>query len=68
MSKTYQWLRDGSAIHGATGTAYTETSADKKTGLSVRVTASLSAAAPGRGQQNLRSRLLRWVSRSSARP
>ncbi|WP_126688196.1 hypothetical protein [Nocardioides ferulae] len=36
----YQWLRDGEAIAGATGTTYVATAEDSTHGLSVRVTAS----------------------------
>ena len=35
----YQWLRNGATIKGATTHKYTATAADKKTSLSVRVTA-----------------------------
>lgn len=40
VSTAYQWLHDGKVITGATGTQYTVTSADSRTRLSVRVTAS----------------------------
>ena len=37
-SVSYQWLRAGSAIPGATGSSYTVTAADNGKALSVRVT------------------------------
>ena len=43
MTPTYQWLRNGRAIAGATGGSYVPTAADRGTLLSVRV----SATAPG---------------------
>ncbi len=39
LTFTYQWLRGGTAISGATGSTYTPTSADLSLTLSVRVTA-----------------------------
>ncbi|HEX4443498.1 MAG TPA: carboxypeptidase regulatory-like domain-containing protein [Galbitalea sp.] len=37
-SVSYQWMRDGEPIYGATGTSYTSQSADFNTDLEVRVT------------------------------
>lgn len=44
LTFSYQWLRDGAPIAGATGTSYKVVTADRGTALSVRVT----AAAEGR--------------------
>src|SRR5207253_2574507 len=38
VTKTYQWLRDGTPIAGATGSRYTPTAADLLTSISVAVT------------------------------
>jgi hypothetical protein len=43
----YQWLRNGSAISGATGTSYHVQAADGGQHLSVRVTATITGFAPG---------------------
>jgi hypothetical protein len=43
----YQWLRNGAAISGATGTAYHVQAADGGQNLSVRVTATITGFAPG---------------------
>src|SRR5207253_2715527 len=40
VTTTYQWLRDGVPVMGATGATYTVAQADRNTRLSVRVTAS----------------------------
>ena len=40
VTTTYQWLRNGAPIQGATAATYTVTSADSKTKLSVQVAAS----------------------------
>ncbi|MDF1490332.1 CHAP domain-containing protein [Tessaracoccus caeni] len=42
VSLSYQWLRDGKNIQGATSSSYTLTSSDKGTKVSVRVTGSKS--------------------------
>jgi hypothetical protein len=42
---TYQWLRDGTAISGATGSTYKLTSADAGKTISVKVTATLAGYA-----------------------
>jgi len=44
---TYQWLRDGKPIAGATGAAYLLGSADATRSVSVRVTATIPGYAPG---------------------
>ena len=45
----WQWLRDGVAIAGATGTSYTPVAADDRKALSARVTGDeRRAAAPRR--------------------
>ncbi|MFV0457995.1 MAG: hypothetical protein ACK5MT_04370 [Actinomycetales bacterium] len=43
---SYQWLRNGSAIAGATGSSYVTVPADVGAGISVRVTATRSGYAP----------------------
>ncbi|WP_141015094.1 Ig-like domain repeat protein [Nocardioides sambongensis] len=43
----YQWLRDGTAIDGATGATYQVTAADIRTSLRVRVTATAPGHSPG---------------------
>ena len=40
VSRSFQWLRNGTAIAGATSSSYTVTSADASAALSVRVTGS----------------------------
>ncbi|WP_244930969.1 family 78 glycoside hydrolase catalytic domain [Nocardioides sp. W7] len=47
LSFAYQWLRDGSAIGGATAASYRVGTADIGTRLSVRVTATKAGKAPG---------------------
>jgi hypothetical protein len=44
---TYQWLRDGKTIVGATGSAYVLGPADATRSVSVRVTATIAGYAPG---------------------
>jgi hypothetical protein len=44
---TYQWLRDGAPISGATGTSYQPAAADAAHALTVVETATLTARAPG---------------------
>jgi hypothetical protein len=45
LSFSYQWLRSGAPISGATGTSYTLVSADEESSISLRVTATNTAGA-----------------------
>lgn len=47
VALSYQWLRGGAPVAGATGTTYDVTRADLGRALSVRVTATLADHAPG---------------------
>ena len=46
VTRSYQWLRDGTPIPGATGSKYTATGADATRAISVAVTGSLPGFAP----------------------
>lgn len=47
LAFSYQWMRDGDAIAGATGADYAAVAADRGTALTVLVTATRSGATPG---------------------
>lgn len=74
LRAAYQWLRDGTAIAGATGSAYTVTAADAGRLLGVRVTMTRtgydpgSAVSPTRQVAKLASTTAASLSRTSARP
>ncbi|WP_127479258.1 family 78 glycoside hydrolase catalytic domain [Nocardioides pantholopis] len=64
----YQWLRNGSAIRGATGSAYRLGAADVGRRISVRVTATKPGKAPGTSVSRATAPVGKATSRTTVRP